>query len=569
MKRAWKWSFAVALWALWLGCAMAASAPSEVANAAQRGNIGAVRDLIGKGADVNVPQVDGSTALHWAAEADNVELVKLLLQAGANPSATNVTGATPLLLAAQNGNAALLDVLLSAGADPNAPLTRSNDTAIMMAARTGRVDAVRTLLDHGADVNAQETWGGTSALMWAVQEGHPEVVKLLLDRGANVHARSYYVPSASGRGFEGATPVPEKPEGDFEEFSSGWMTPLMFAAREDHVDSARLLLDAGADINAQAADGKDSLSLALFDGSYNAADFLIDRGADVNQQDAQRFTPLFWAVDRRNMETAPNFPWMQTRDPLPIIQKLLDRGADPNALINATPRARMREGSPRLVYATVLTRTALAGDFELAKLLLSYGADPNIISSDRETVLMAACGTGFISGYHSERPPADRLALVKLLVEELGLDVNAADNYGITPLMVAANLGDIEIVKYLISQGADLGAHDLGKKNDGAFGSSVEPLMPIDYAIGVGTFRPNNAIVMHEELMNYMAGEMAKRGIQHTTSECTLRGFTCAQANVDPKTATPAEIAKIRRIQIGYQVDGITGGLATGDQDQQ
>src|SRR5690606_3597141 len=114
-----------------------------------------------------------------------------------------------------------------------------------------------------------------------------------------------------------------------------------------------------------------------------------------------------------------------------------------------------------------------------------------------------------------------------LLVEEQGLDVNAADNYGITPLMVAANLGDIEIVKYLISQGADLGAFDLGKKNDGAFGSSVEPLMPIDYAIGVGTFRPNNAIVMHEELMNYMAGEMEQRGIEHMTSECTLRGFTC------------------------------------------
>ena len=67
---------------------------------------------------------------------------------------------------------------------------------------------------------------------------------------------------------------------------------------------------------------------------------------------------------------------------------------------------------------------------------------------------------------------------MKLLVE-LGEDVNAADNYGITPLM-AANPGDIEVVKYLISKGTNLGAHDLGKKNHGAFGSSVEPLMPID-----------------------------------------------------------------------------------------
>ena len=93
---------------------------------------------------------------------------------------------------------------------------------------------------------------------------------------------------------------------------------------------------------------------------------------------------------------------------------------------------------------------------------------------------------------------------MKLLVD-LGEDVNAADNYGITPLMVAANLGDIEIVRYLISKGADLGAHDLGKKNDGAFGSSVEPLMPIDYAIGVGTFVPNNAVIMHRDVMDLMA----------------------------------------------------------------
>jgi ankyrin repeat protein len=383
-----------------------------------------------------------------------------------------------------------------------------------------------------------------------------------------LNARSYYVPSASGRGFEGTTPVPQKPEGDFEEFASGWLTPLMFAARENGLESAKLLVAAGADINAQGGDGKDALSLALFDGSYDVAEFLIDSGAKVNQADAQRFTPLFWAVDRRNMETAPNFPWMETRDPLPLIKKLLDAGANPNAIINSTPRARMREGSPRLVYATALMRAALAGDVELAKLLLSHGADPHIISRDRETALMAACGTGFINGYHRQRSPAERLELVKLLVD-LGLDVNAADNYGITPLMVAANLGDIEIVRFLIAKGADLGAHDLGKKNDGAFGSSVEPLMPIDYAIGVGTFVPNNAVIMHTDVMQLMAEEMKKRGIQHITSECTLRGFTCALANVDPKTATPAEIARIRKIQTGYQVDGITGGLSAGEKPQQ
>ena len=143
-------------------------------------------------------------------------------------------------------------------------------------------------------------------------------------------------------------------------------------------------------------------------------------------------------------------------------------------------------------------------------------------------------------------------------------EVCHAKNYSSDCL--AANLGDIEVVKYLISKGADLAAHDLGKKNDGAFGSSVEPLMPIDYAIGVGTFVPNNAVIIHHDVLQYMAEEMKKRGIVHTTSECTLRGFTCALANVDPKTATPAEIVKIRTIQTGYQVDGLTGGL--GDKAQ-
>jgi ankyrin repeat protein len=472
-----------------------------------------------------------------------------------------------MLLAAMNGNAAILERLIQAGADPNGPVSATGDTALMMAARTGKVDAAKVLLDHGAQVNAKETWGGTTALMWAVSERHPEVVQLLVEHAADVNAKSNFVPSASGRGFEGTAPVAPKPNQSTEEFASGWMTPLMFAAREDDIQSARILIQKGADVNAIGGDAKDALELALFNGSYDVASLLIDSHANVNHADAQRFTPLFWAVDRRNMETAPNFPWMVTTDPLPLIKKLLDAGANPNAVVNNTPRARMREGSPRIVFATAIMRAAFAGDLELVKLLLAHGADYRIQSSDRETTLAAACGLAFINGYHRQKPPAERLEVVKLLVD-LGEDVNHADSYGITPLMAAANLGDINIVRYLIAKGADLNAHDLGKKNDGAFGSSVEPLMPIDYAIGVGTFVPNNAVIMHADVVKLMSDEMKQRGIKHTTSECTLRGFTCSIANVDPKTATPAEIAKIRKIQTGYQVDGITGGLAVKGLDQ-
>ena len=535
-------------------------ATTDVADAAMRGDHQALRAAIARKADVNVPQADGTTALHWAVDRDDLEAADLLIGAGARVAARTREGVTPIQLAAVNGSAAMLDRLLKAGVDVNAPLTPTGDTVLMMAARTGKTDAIHVLLEAGADVNAKESWGGTTPLMWAVSEGHSAAARILIDAGADVHARSHYVAAANGRGFEGRTPVASRAEGKAEEFASGWLTPLMLAAREGHVDVAHILVGAGADIDAAAGDGKTALAIAIFNGNYEYASFLVDNKADVNKADAQRFTPLFWAVDRRNMETAPNFPWMVTADPMPLIRKLLDAGADPNALVNSTPRGRMREGSPRIVFASALMRAAFAADLELVELLLERGSDATITSRDGETMLSAAAGLAFIHGYHRGKSPEERLQVVKLFVG-LGNDVNQPDDYGITPLMAAANDGNIGVIRYLIDAGADLGAHDLGKKNDGQFGSSVEPLMPIDYAIGVGTFVPNNAVIIHEEAVALMAKLMKERGIRHTTSECTLRGFTCGQAKVDPKVASPAEIMRMRRVATGHQIDGVTGGL--------
>src|SRR6202163_3381697 len=541
------------------------AASTELADAAMRRNGEAVRSLLQRKADVNAPQIDGTTALHWAVRLDDLDTADLLIRAGANVSAANRAGATPMQLAALNGNAAMVEKLIKAGADSNVPLTPYGDTALMMASRTGKTDAIKVLLDGGAKVNTKEIWGGTTALMWAVSERHAAAVKTLIDHGADVNARSNFVPAANGRGFEGRTPVAPQPGQAAEEFASGWLTPLMFAAREGDVESARLMVAAGADVNAPASDGKDALGLAIFNGNYELASFLIDNKAPVNKADTQGFTPLFWAVDRRNMETAPNFPWMVPADPLSLIKRLLEAGADPNALVNNTPRARMRAGSPRIVFATALMRAAFSGDLELVKLLLAKGADRAVVSKDSETVLEAAAALGFIQGYSKGRSAAERLEVIKLLVD-LGADVNAADDYGITALMAAANMGEVSIIQFLVDGGADLGAYDLGKKNDGAFGASVEPLMPVDYAIGVGTFVPNNAIIFHKDATDLMTRLMKEKGIKHTTSECTLRGFTCAQVNVDPKVATPAEIAKMRGIQTGHRVAGITGGLEVKDQ---
>ncbi|HZL93986.1 MAG TPA: ankyrin repeat domain-containing protein [Vicinamibacterales bacterium] len=545
---------------LLLAAVIVRAAAADVADAAMRGDREAVRAAIARKADVNVPQVDGTTALHWAAEHDDLDLADLLINAGARTTARTREGVTPLQLAAVNGSESMIDRLLKAGADANAPLSAAGDTALMMAARTGKTGAIRVLVEAGANVNAKETWGGTTALMWAVSERHVDAARMLIEAGADVNARSHYVAAANGRGFEGRTPLANRTDPKPEEFASGWLTPLMFAAREGDVEMTRLLVASRADIDAGAGDGKTALSMAIFNGNYEVAAYLVDSKADVNKADAQRFTPLFWAVDRRNMETAPNFPWMVTADPMPLIRKLLDAGASPNALVNNTPRARMREGSPRIVFATALMRAAFAADLELVKLLLDRGADPTIISKDGETMLSAAAGLAFIHGYHRGKLPEERLQVVTLFVE-LGNDVNQPDDYGITPLMAAANIGDIPLIQYLIDKGADLAAHDLGKKNDGQFGSSVEPLMPIDYAIGVGTFVPNNAVIIHEDAVALMARLMKERGITHTTSECTLRGFTCAQARVDPKVASPAEIMRARKLAIGHQIEGVTGGL--------
>ena len=525
-----------------------------------RGDHQGARTALARKADVNAPQIDGTTALHWAAERDDAEMADLLIRAGARVTARTREGVTPLQLAAINGSPSMLDRLLKAGADPNAALTPTGDTALMFTARTGRADAVRVLAEAGANVNASETWGGTTALMWAVSEGHAEAARVLIAAGADVNARSNHVAAANGRGFEGRTPVQKQTDARAEEFASGSLTPLLIAAREGALELARILVGAGANVNAVAGDGKTALALAIFNGQYDLASFLVDQKADVNKADAQRFTPLFWAVDRRNMETAPTFPWMVTADPLPLIRKLLDAGANPNAIVDNTPRARMREGSPRIVFATALMRAAFAADLELVKLLLAHGADPSIISRDGETMISAAAGLGFIHGYHRGKSPDERLQVVKLFVER-GNDVNQPDDYGITPLMAAANYGNVAIIQYLIDVGADLGAHDLGKKNDGQFGSSNEPLMPIDYAIGVGTFVPNNAVIIHEDAVALMARLMKERGITHTTSECTLRGFTCSQVRVDPKVATPAEIMRARTFATGHQVKGLTGGL--------
>jgi len=524
---------------------------SDIADAAMNNDYDSVFSLIDKGVDVNEPQVDGQTALHWAVVANETEVVRKLIEAGADVNAKNRVNATPLMLAAINGAPQIIEMLLDRGADPNERVTETNDTVLMLAARTGVPQAVELLLAYGAEVNDRETYTNTTALMWAASEGHTEVVSLLIDNGADMETQSLYIPQdniGTYSGFQGQGP---RQRHDYEKgpmpWSSGELTALVFAARQGHLSTVSELIESGADINARAADGQTALTLSINNGHFDISSYLIEKGADVNVQDAQGFTPLYYAVEARNMEVAPGFPWMVTEDTLPLMRQLLEAGADPNLEIHSVTRARMHEGTPLVLYATALARAAFSGDLDSTKLLLEHGADPHIKSVENESVLAVAAGSGFIMGYHKWRPITERLEVIKLLVDEHGLDVNSYDNYGLTPLMMAANLGDVEVIKYLIDKGARLDDHDLGTKNT----NGTEPLMPVDYALGIGTFRPNRTVVYNREAAEYMVALMKEKGIVHTTSECTLRGFTCTQADMDAGNASPADIKRGRDYRTG------------------
>src|SRR4051812_1647988 len=166
--------------------------PSPLADAVQHGDAQGFRALLTKKVDVNAPQPDGATALHWAAYRSDAESAAALISAGANVNAKNRYGVTPLALAADQGNPAVLDILLKVGAKPNDPVNfvNSGETPLMHAARSSKIDAVKLLVRAGADVNAKENWNGQTALMWAAADGDSAMATALLELGADIHAKS-------------------------------------------------------------------------------------------------------------------------------------------------------------------------------------------------------------------------------------------------------------------------------------------------------------------------------------------------------------------------------------------
>lgn len=499
------------------------AAVSDVADAAMNGNRSAIRTLLQQKADVNAPQADGATALHWAVRQDDIEMVDVLLAAGANVKATNRFGVTPLSLACINGSAAMIERLLKAGADANAPLSDLGETPLMMAARTGKADAVKVLLDHGADVNAKEKSRGDTALIWAAGETHPAVVKLLIEHGADVNARSNIEAAAPGRGGRGPAPArpnganapagqasaqrqcppsggPRRPAPVFgvaggatrtKATGGGCISALILSARQNDPETARILLEANADPNLTMADGTSALVVAIINAHYRLAAFLIEKGADPNIADGKGMAALYGAVDMRNVMTT-DVPQAKgdDMDPLDLIKMLLDRGANVNARL--TGKLPYRGGTNPTwqseVGATPFLRAAYSTDISVMRLLLAYGADPGITASDKTTPLMAAAGVGWLPSLVYTRNE-NLIETLKLCVE-LGNDVNAVNDgkpnsggpSGLTALHGAAFKGLPEAVQFLVDRGANIYAKDTGSTDGGARG---EGRTPLDWAEGV------------------------------------------------------------------------------------
>ena len=530
--------------------------------------------LLQQGEDVNAAQGDGMTAIHWAAENGNGAMAERLIVAGANPDAiTRMGGYSALHLASKNGAADVVSALLAAGSDVMARTTTGEVTPLHFAAASGDVDVINQLADAGAEVNAKETVWHQTPLMFAAAGNRLGAVNALINLGADLGATGKVIDLVARHvedmeakkrrdevlntfreesGSEAGTWAPDpnevsaavlaareyiaQQEIDFESAeedeeyrrplnytrlvgTQGGLTPLLLATREGLTDVSIALLDAGAEINAVGAGEKTSpLLMAIINGHYDLAFVLLERGADPTLTSVAGTTPLYAVI---NAQWAPKarFPqrqaYLQQQSTyLELMKALLDAGVDPNARLNKHlwymeyTNAYLDLDSNG---ATPFLRAAHALDIEAMKMLIEYGADPNIatIKPAEGSVnvsgfekdpcpknppflsplycnileffdvllgdpsglppveeggpgiypIHAATGHGYGVGFaaNSHRYVPDAwLAAVKYLVEEHGADVNERDYNGSTPLHNAASRGDNELIHYLVEKGADV-----------------------------------------------------------------------------------------------------------------
>jgi uncharacterized protein len=534
--------------------------------AAERGDAAMADMLVYAGANVSaVTRIGQYTPLHLASRSGSATVVAALLKAGADASArSTTTGVTPLHLAASAGNADVVKHLLDAGADANAKEHEWGQTPLMFAAAQNRAAAITALLKQGADpklttkvidivkqgqldraaadiqrkVLEASVPAGQQATASQIQAAMQAAREILAS--GKIPAPAAPAAAGGGRGGRGgpapvanaapaAGPVdPNVPQAataannfDPDEINppvatKGGLTALLHAARQGNLEATRALIDGGAPIDQQGAgDGTTPLLMAVINGEFDLAMYLVSRGANPNiASTAVGVTPL-WAAVNTQWQPRTRFPQPQEMEQqkatyLDVMKALLDAGADPDARVRTHPWFLVYSGCGNrncgladTSGSTAFWRSAYGVDVEAMKLLVKYGADPNIpttapaiavrrgganapppgaggpvaptANADQEKYsappippggpgvfpIHAAAGVeygeGFAGNAHRHAPDG-WMPAIKYLVEELGADVNARDNDGYTPLHHAAARGDNEMILYLISKGADIKA---------------------------------------------------------------------------------------------------------------
>jgi len=444
-------------WAMlaWLAIAslLAADTDLRLLEAVQRGDSPAVSSLLEQKADVNGTRADGETALQWAAYQDDLKIADLLIAAGADLDAANEYGVTALSLACTNRSDPMVRMLLEAGANPNAAQS-TGEMVLMTCARTGSLTAVRLLLEKGADPTGRETRWEQTALMWALASGHSQVARTLIEHDANINARS-----------------------------SGGFTPLLFATQQNDLDSVRLLLAKGANLNHATEEYGNALTVASASGHEALGLFLLEQGAEPDRPDAHGVTALHYTmaqglslINSLNYDPAYRVVPPSMHD---LAKALLAKGADPNARI--VSRLRLGPDDPStgmgMEGATPFFVAALGGDAEMLRILAGYGADHRIRAKGETTSLMAAAGAarGVTQGTLKQRLGRPEEAVK--VVMELGADVHATRGNGQTALHAAAFAGENEVVEYLVDHGAEVEIEDNIGQTPWSMATGISPAL--------------------------------------------------------------------------------------------
>ncbi|MDG2175300.1 MAG: ankyrin repeat domain-containing protein [Gammaproteobacteria bacterium] len=526
--------------------------------AAYHSDVSLAELLLESGANSEVANRNGSTPLWLATNQGDAAMIETLLEGGADANEQLPLGRRPLMLAARSGRVEAVQVLLDHGADPNASEIERGTTALMQAADQGHDDVMVVLIENGADISARSApvlRGGRTAALG--KSGDPrnsvrrQVIAILCEQESpdldSLNALTQEDDIAPGTNTSAFTArnvcgceqnsigicqegggifTSGRRDREVREPDGGELTTLVYAARSGSIDSARVLLEAGADVNQVTRYGWSPLLAATQNRNYQMGKYLIEQGANVNIANQGGWTNLYLATDNRNVEGG-DYP---TREPdmdqLDYIRLLLESGADTNARLIESTETRTVFTNQWLDEegATAFLRASQSGDLPLLNLLLEYGADPLMNTVLGVSPLAAAAGIGWVEGVTNEWNTAQTVETVKLLLE-LGIDPNYQADTGRTALHGAGHKGSTEVASILVEAGGRLDIRDFGNTdNRGSAELAAHTWLPIDYADGLVRVGVQSAIP-HPETAELMRQLMIDRGLETPPADRTLESI--------------------------------------------